>query len=230
MEDNPKSNQFLIQEEIVSVEEENVNGQVENNKEKENINNEEDQDQSSEQVLTAGDNAALSPNMSVPDGCMDIVLQKIDHIQQLIEKRITYDEGKENLIRCLAEDMKIYRDDWLKQQKRPIILDMVMFYDSMEIAIKNLEEQDELTVEWFHGLLSALQDELLEVLARQDVYPFDEHPPFLDRRLHRTISLESTEYPEENNAVSRIVCTGFTWGDRVLRPENVVIKKYNPAD
>lgn len=152
--------------------------------------------------------------------------QRMKRIEELIEKRLAYDAGKENLIRCLGEELQNYRDDWLKRQKRPVLFDLVVLYDSLERIMENLERREGLSPLQLREMLVVLQDELLEVMARQDLYPFDEHLPYLDRRRHRTVALEPTDQPEENNAVAKIIRTGFTWGEQVFRPEDVVIKKY----
>ena len=84
----------------------------------------------------------------------------------------------------------------------------------------------ELSVKDVVRRLEILQIELLEVLSRKDVRPFEEHPTSLDPRLHRTMKTLPTTELNQNNTVAQILRTGFFWGERVLRPEEVVIKKY----
>ena len=130
----------------------------------------------------------------------------------------------------LSDQVKQQTEETLARIHRPILLELVLFHDNLERAIEWARASGDLTVNDVVSRLEILQIELLEVLSRKDVRRFEEHPISLDSRLHRTIKTQPTADPGENNKVAQIVRTGFFWGEKVLRPEEVVINKYSSQE
>jgi hypothetical protein len=126
----------------------------------------------------------------------------------------------------IADQLKQQGEESLVRLQRPIFLELVLFHDNLEKAIEWAKSSGELSVADVVSRLEILQIELLEVLSRRDVRRFEEHPTALDPKLHRTMKTLPTADSSENNTVAHIVRTGFFWGDKVLRPEEVVIKRY----
>jgi molecular chaperone GrpE (heat shock protein) len=69
-------------------------------------------------------------------------------------------------------------------------------------------------------------DFILEVLARLEVTVMPVGPDRLDKLTQKAVSVEMAENPDEDGVVVRSVKRGFLWKDAVLRPEEVVIKKW----
>jgi hypothetical protein len=148
-----------------------------------------------------------------------------------------------SMFSALHEELKGYKDGFLLQSlHRPIIRDLVSLYDDMvEIhrqlsaaiattagqedpspnaqalleRIRNMEMNVEHNVEF-----------IVEVLARFDVMLLPQSPGKLDKCKQRAVAVETTENPDDDTLVVRIVKHGFLWNERVLRPEEVVIKKW----
>jgi len=154
------------------------------------------------------------------------LIAKLDRLLAMVENRLTYDEGKEELIRRLGEEVKTYRDDFFRSLQRPLLLDLLLLYDTLQTVRRDLRQTEPLTAECVNAKLDAVNDELVEVLARQEVLPYAEHPEKLDLRRHRTVKVEKTANQEEDKQVVQIIRDGFTWGESILRPEAVVIKRY----
>ena len=73
--------------------------------------------------------------------------------------------------------------------------------------------------------LSNTLDFLLEILHRLEVNEIDPQEN-VDLKLHRVISYEPTEFLEEEGRIVMRVKRGFIWRDRVLRPEEVIAKRF----
>jgi molecular chaperone GrpE (heat shock protein) len=67
---------------------------------------------------------------------------------------------------------------------------------------------------------------ILEVLARLEVVLLPQSAGKLDKCKQRAVAVEATDNPDDDTLVVRIIRNGFLWNDRVLRPEEVVIKKW----
>jgi molecular chaperone GrpE (heat shock protein) len=67
---------------------------------------------------------------------------------------------------------------------------------------------------------------ILEVLARLEVTLIAEGRGKIDKKLQRAISVEMAEDPDQDMEVVRTVKRGFLWKDRVVRAEEVVIRKW----
>jgi molecular chaperone GrpE (heat shock protein) len=49
----------------------------------------------------------------------------------------------------------------------------------------------------------------------------------VDRALHKVISFEPADFAEEDGQIIMRVKRGFLWRDQVLRPEEVVAKRFS---
>ncbi|MEK7298065.1 MAG: nucleotide exchange factor GrpE [Planctomycetota bacterium] len=150
-------------------------------------------------------------------------------IKAELASRASYDAAKEKAIDKLSEELKLYRDNFIFQSQKPVFVELIMLYDNLAQTLNLLEGSQApaadtcLTVK---NNLSNIKEELLEILYRRDVTPFVEHPETLDYKLHKTVGTVTTGIEGENNKVEAIRKTGFRWNDKVIRPEEVVIKKY----
>ncbi len=153
-----------------------------------------------------------------------------EQIKALLEERLSYDAAKERAIDKLSEELRLnwgyYKDNFFFQLQKPIFIELIMLYDSLERTMNSMGTPEVLSKEQITERLQALKDELLEILYRRDIAPFDEHPEALDYKLHKTVKTVPTPEESENNKVDKIVKVGFRWNDKILRPEEVIIKKH----
>ncbi|MCF6148977.1 MAG: nucleotide exchange factor GrpE [Candidatus Kuenenia sp.] len=153
----------------------------------------------------------------------------LEEMKSLLKTRLSYDETKEKTIEKLHEEMKLYRDNFIFQSQKPVFIDLIMLYDNFMQILAVLDEKQDMTKEDFATMkqnLHTIKEELLEILYRRDVTLYREHPDILDYKLHKTIGTVPTTSESENNKVEKVVKPGFCWNDKVLRPEEVIIKKY----
>ena len=188
------------------------------------------------EVHTSKENAGSKPeeekynqraSENAPSGLpVEGIISRLDHLQELMENRLAYDAGKEQLIRELGDELQGYRNEVSRRQKRPILMDLLHLYDSINNIFQGLQRQENVDRAKIAEVWEMISAELLEVLARQEVYPLEGDISCLDRRLHRAVTTEITTVPEENNMIAKVLRSGFTWGEQVLRPEEVILKKY----
>ena len=150
----------------------------------------------------------------------------LQEIKGIIQNRLEYDAVKEKAIDKLNDELHFYRDNFVFQSQKGLFVDLMLLYDSLERILNETGSNDDFSKERLIERLEVFKEEFLEVLYRKDITPFDEHPEYLDFKLHKTIKTVTTDEEGENIKVDKIVKRGFFWSDKVLRPEEVIIKKY----
>ena len=148
-----------------------------------------------------------------------------------------------SMFSALHEELKGYKDGFLLQSVyRPIIRDLVSLYDDLTeihrqiseavaeaagqadesaVAKKLIERMRTLEMNVEHNI-----EFILEVLARLEVTQFPVGTGKLDKCKQRAVAVEPTDHLDEDTLVVRSVKRGFLWHERVLRPEEVVVKRY----
>jgi molecular chaperone GrpE (heat shock protein) len=142
----------------------------------------------------------------------------------LEDERSRSERVREKAFDTLYEELKQYKEDALFQAEKPLLLDLLLFYDSMLWFHKSLEERGgdaEAQVEGFQYLL----DELIEVLYRRDVHP-TEAADFFDKSKHKAVKVVDVEERDGDQRIAQVLKRGFHRGGKVLRPEEVVIQRW----
>jgi molecular chaperone GrpE (heat shock protein) len=125
---------------------------------------------------------------------------------------------------ALYEELKQYKEDFVFQAEKPLLLDLLLFYDSLN-WLRASAQKGEIA----HGDLSDsmqfLIDEFLEILYRRDVLPMESQPTF-DPSRQSGVKVVPTLDPAEDRQVSEVLKRGFTRAGRVLRSEEVVLKRF----
>ena len=149
-----------------------------------------------------------------------------------------------SMFSALHEELKGYKDGFLLQSVyRPIIRDLVSVYDDLTEIHRQITEAiadgsgDAEGPAATKKLLDRMRtmemnlghnvEFVLEVLARLEVTQFPVGTGKLDKARQRAVAVEPTDNPEDDTLVVRIVKRGFLWHERVLRPEEVVVKRFH---
>jgi molecular chaperone GrpE (heat shock protein) len=149
----------------------------------------------------------------------------------------------QNMFAALHEELKGYKDGFLLEAvQRPIIRDLITIYDDLTELRRQVGqsvnepvpggENTPFTVRLYerlrslHTRLDHQIEFVLEVLARLEVSQIEPHLGRLNKQSQRAVAVEMAEDPEEDCLVVKVLRRGFQWRDRVLRAEEVVIKKW----
>jgi molecular chaperone GrpE (heat shock protein) len=170
-------------------------------------------------------------------------LPKIDALQKHLDQSHKVETANQRLFDVMHNELKGYKDNFLFDAlQKPVIRDLLALFDDLCGQARRVARfinenpahpSDE--VAW-HAELQASHDNInntvfyiIEVLNRLDVTMIDGEDTVLDLKHHKVVGVEATHDLEEKNQIARIVRPGFMWKDRILRPTEVVIKKYSPA-
>ena len=161
-----------------------------------------------------------------PGSPLDDLSKQLRDLKSLIEEKVAYDETKEKMFQVLYQQLKEYKEGLVENIQRPIIKALLPLYDNIA-KVEKAFNSDTASQGELRNEFNVLKCELQEILFRMDVVPFGEHPKTLDRKLHKTMKVIDTDDPHEDKQVVEILRYGFFWKNNILRPEEVIIKRYN---
>jgi molecular chaperone GrpE (heat shock protein) len=154
--------------------------------------------------------------------------RKID--EQLASIRST-ESVNQQLFDSLHAELLKYRDNFLHESlQKPFIHDLVYLYDHLNGLCDQLssvaqEKGKRSSVsQWRDNLENAIHS-LVEILHRFDVKEIEPRER-IDRALHRVINFEPADFPEEDGTIVMRVKRGFMWRGKLIRPEEVIAKRF----
>ncbi|MBA3963090.1 MAG: nucleotide exchange factor GrpE [Chthoniobacterales bacterium] len=155
--------------------------------------------------------------------------QKIE--QQLAALRNS-ESVNQKLFDSLHEELISYRDNFVRDLlQKPFIRDLLGLFDDLNRlaaeATKHAagEGANEVANQLRANVENTLHS-LVEILHRLEVSEIEEKET-VDRTLHRVISVEKADSVEEDGRIVTRLKRGFIWRDKVLRPEEVVVRRFS---
>lgn len=186
-----------------------------------------------------GENAALLQKM---DKTMAEALEAQKSLPQVLSGFEALLEQKnsvsQRMFDAMHEELKGYKDGFLMESVlRPIIRDLISLYDDLSLIHGQMQSCVRLVEEVDRGSLSERLGTIdmniehhcefvLEILERLGVTLMPAREGRLDKQTQRAVAVEVAETPEDDMIVTRTLRRGFLWKDRVLRAEEVVMRKW----
>ena len=173
----------------------------------------------------------VAKKISAPALSESAVVGQLQKMEEQMAMLCQTESVNHRLFNSLHQELKSYRDNFLRESlQKPFIRDLVMLFDDLSNLAAQMEnaagssKKASAVQQWSTNLQNAVQA-LLEVLHRMDVNPI-EAKEFVDRGMHRVVSYEPAEFVEDDGRIILRVKRGFIWRDQVLRPEEVVAKRF----
>jgi molecular chaperone GrpE (heat shock protein) len=138
----------------------------------------------------------------------------------------------QRLFDSLHQELIKYRDNFLHESlQKPFIRDLLILFDDLSAlssqlhsALEGTEPKRGKPAQWRENLENAIHS-LTEILHRMEVNEIEPKEK-VDRAYHRVVSNEPADYAEDDGRIVMRVKRGFLWRDQVLRPEEVVAKRF----
>jgi molecular chaperone GrpE (heat shock protein) len=138
----------------------------------------------------------------------------------------------QRLFDSLHQELIKYRDNFLHESlQKPFIRDLLILFDDLtglssqlQTAQEGGDSQRSKLGQWRDNLENAIHS-LTEILHRMEVSEI-EPKEMVDRAFHRVVSYEPSDFAEDEGRIVMRVKRGFLWRDQVLRPEEVVAKRF----
>jgi molecular chaperone GrpE (heat shock protein) len=167
--------------------------------------------------------AAIQANAGSSDSSGSVG-QRLQALHDLIQDRMRQDDIQQRAFDQLYEELRQYKEDFVFQQEKPFLLDLLLFYDSLNWFQQSIERK-EMSPDVITDSFQYLLDEFLELLYRRDVVPCESVERF-DRKLHKAVRVVPTSNPAEDWHVQAVLKRGFTRGDKQLRAEEVAVSRF----
>ncbi len=161
-----------------------------------------------------------------------------DDLRGLLEQK---NGVSQRMFAALHEELKGYKDGFLLESvHKPIIRDLISLYDDLTAIHGQMQETLVEAVRTSDVTGIALSERLktmdmnlehnceflIEVLARLEVTLLPVGKGKLDMVTQRALAVEITSEREADGDIVRTLKRGFMWKGRVVRPEEVVMKKW----
>lgn len=138
----------------------------------------------------------------------------------------------QRLFDSLHQELIKYRDNFLHESlQKPFIRDLLILFDDLsalssqlQTAVEGGENKRGKLGQWRDNLDNAIHS-LTEILHRMEVSEI-EPKEMVDRAFHRVVSYEPSDFAEDEGRIVMRVKRGFLWRDQILRPEEVVAKRF----
>jgi molecular chaperone GrpE (heat shock protein) len=160
--------------------------------------------------------------------------QQFRKLNERVDTIRNADGVNQRLFDSLHHELIKYRDNFLRESlQKPFIRDLVVLFDDLTALSSQLETAGEMetktsaVVQWRDNLENAIHS-LVEIMHRLDVTEIEEKDT-VDRAIHRVVGYEPVESPEDDGRIAMRIKRGFFWRDGVLRPEEVIAKRFSEA-
>ena len=172
----------------------------------------------------------------------------LEGMREQMSRLGSVESANQKLFDALHAELKGYKDSFLFDAlQKPFVRDLVSLFDDLSEVhagmLRRLEatqangngnghakdgENDEAVfLKTTAGNVENQIHHMIEVFLRMDVTISQTRSGApVDKKAHRTVSFEPASLPAEDGLVVRSVKPGFLWRDRLIRPEDVVVRRW----
>jgi len=147
------------------------------------------------------------------------------------------------LFDAMHEELRSYKDAFLfEAMQKPIARDLITLFDdliamhlhmdrflSKQHAIGELPESGQAMLLELQRVATQLDHSthtVMEIMSRLEVEKLDPGAGKHDRTRQKAMLVEPAEEPEQDGDIVRSMRPAFAWRGRIIRPEEVVIRRY----
>jgi molecular chaperone GrpE (heat shock protein) len=186
------------------------------------------------------ENTMVLARLEAANTTHEILPRFVSEIQEKFDDKNVINQ---QLFDALHQELKGYKDGFiLEVMQKPLVRDLITLYDDlaeihrqMELVEKGLESSQEaggVPVPFCGRLkntgtnLDHVMHSLVEIMARMEVRILEPSTGKLNKTTQRAVSVALADSDKEDGDILRSVKPGFMWRERIVRPEEVVIKKW----
>lgn len=157
-------------------------------------------------------------------------IEKIDTqmsiLHQKFDERISSNLTQETVFNSLYSELEALKQNADFEKIKPLYIDLILLFDRIKNIESSLTQKQTVSISEFSEILNNLGGELLEILERRSIELVQSSSSLFNPREQKAIKTEPTDIENENNQISQIIRKGFRYQDKILRAEEVIVKKY----
>lgn len=154
------------------------------------------------------------------------IATELNDVKRVLKERLSYDETKEKAFERLYDELDSFKKNTTFNAFRPLFVDMILLFDRIENVRQKISHEESMDVIDFPELLKTLSEEILEILYRNGVDSIRNLSPTFDPKLQHVINVHPTADEADNNTIAQVVRQGFKYDERIIRPEEVIVRRY----
>ena len=156
--------------------------------------------------------------------------QNVSRLEKVFEEKIQNDNFAAKSFQKLYEEYDYYRQDFVfKQVKRRIFEDLFNLIDRMDSLFHDSANRGSEPAMLLDHIESFIHETLL-ILKRQGVSELNSPEDYFNESTQEALSIQQVESAEGNMRVLKRMRRGFAYEGKVMRPEGVLVGKYNLLD
>lgn len=175
---------------------------------------------------------ALEETLAGLRNASEVVLQRIDLLQEAFDSKLRYDATKDKQFDALHEELRSYREDLYFKIISPLIMDLITeVYDDLYYLVRH-EQNNGISEEVGkkeQSNLASFLDTIESILGRYGVSVFSDEGETFSPKRQRPIKFIETEIPEQDRCIAERLRKGFSYNGKILRPELVSIYRLKIA-
>jgi molecular chaperone GrpE (heat shock protein) len=175
------------------------------------------------------DPAATAALIEVACGLQDLGAKQ-EELRALFEARIRSDEVQAKALERLSDQLRDYKQNFIRQEMQPLLRDLIYCYDfaADEADRASVDGSTPSPREIAHAF-SHLKQMVADVLAKYDVEPYRASGQDFDRREQQCVRTVPTAVEADEKKVAAVGAIGFRLAEQIIRKEQVTVYKYAPG-
>lgn len=160
-----------------------------------------------------------------------VISDRLDQLRRLFEARGSEAEQREQWATQLISQLTEYRDDFVfKNILGKVFRDLIQLHDTLGQTL-DAATYHALAKEDVIARLQSLHRQLLRIFDRQGIEQIEtDGRTQFDETEQEAIDARPVDRPEDDGIVLESARCGFRYGTRLLRPESVVVGRYERKD
>lgn len=160
------------------------------------------------------------------------VAGQLDRIDDNLRALRSTESVNQRLFNSLHEELRGYRDNFLRDSlQKPFIRDLIQLFDDLNALAVQMDDSGATrkgrqgkVAQWSANLGNVIHA-VVEILHRLEVKQIEPKEK-AERAFHKIVSFEPAATQAEDGQIVRRVKAGFIWHEQLLRPEEVVVKRF----
>jgi molecular chaperone GrpE len=148
---------------------------------------------------------------------------RAEELERLREQHLRVNADMQNLRRRLDRDV----EDRARRKAEPLLVALLDGLDELERAVDTAEKAKQPSIA---SGVQLIRERLREALAREGVREIPSVGEPFDPKLHEAVSTVAPAKGKAPGTVASEQRKGYFWGERVLRPAQVVVSGSSRAD
>ena len=151
-------------------------------------------------------------------------------LQESFDQKIRTDAKKNEQFDRLHDELQNYRNGFFDKNSDAIALEIIRLIDELGNDANLYKETAETnaTAKALYEKTDGLRQELLDILYRQSIEPYQDKSDELDSRRQTNVQTVTTEEAEKHRKIAERVADGYEKNGRVIRKERVRVYRAVP--